>query len=779
MTSIDTRAILKNIMKRPQLRNIALLCLSAVVIYPLYDIVYAKPSVIRILTNNVEKEAISLGEHCMREVFPDTQKLTGEIFTPSAERRLKEHLSDFRLEKVKMYSSSGEVLYSTDDRDLGSVNQNDYFKNIVAKGTTFTKVVRKDTKSMEGRIVARDVVETYVPIMRDDTFLGAFEIYYDITGRKAELAGLLASSSYRTLGLGTLFMVAVFLATFSASRTMLENQRIREKLEWAQEDLERQVRRRTAELAKVNEELKKEVDEGNRMQSALKKASSEWRVSFDATKDLLVMTDADLKTVKVNRATSDFFEKPYAELLGRDCLQLFAGILPAEGPNPLRMMTCSRRHEEQEVSLRDRERWFLTSADPILDASGRLSGAVFTLKDITDHKRARLEQERLQEELQQAQKMESIGSLAGGIAHDFNNILFSIMSYCEIAETKIPEDHPARRPLEIIKDAGDKAASIVRQLLAFSRKQVLTMEVIDLNDVIKNIARMLLRTIRTNIAFELKIEKPVKGIMGDKVQIDQVLLNLVVNARDAMPAGGALTIETENVVLRGEGGPGEGGGKQGPYVVLKVTDTGEGIPGKVREKMYEPFFTTKPNGKGTGLGLSTVYGIVRQHGGHIVVESEHGRGTTFKVYFPVSEMKEVKVMETPVEKSLPELRGSERILVVEDDSTIREAIIEALQPLGYRLLEASDGAEALRIIEEESEKIDLLLTDLVMPEVGGRELVEAILSKRPGTKVIVMSGYIENEADFQYFKKSGVTMVEKPILPSRFRKILRQVLDSG
>ncbi|MHB8881211.1 MAG: ATP-binding protein [Thermodesulfovibrionales bacterium] len=409
-----------------------------------------------------------------------------------------------------------------------------------------------------------------------------------------------------------------------------------------------------------------------------------------------------------------------------------------------------------------------------LSGDGR-GKALVIVEDITERRQAAEEQKKLEGQLLQAQKIESIGRLAGGVAHDFNNILSAILGYSELALLKLSEDSPAREEIGQVKAAGERAASLTHQLLAFSRKQVLEMKPANVNDIAENTLKMLNRLIRADIVLELKLKKPLRNIRADQTQIGQVLMNLVVNAVDAMPDGGSLMISTDEVLLDEAYVRQRKEVKPGPYVIFTVTDTGAGMSREVRERIFEPFFTTKDFGKGTGLGLAMVYGIVKQHGGYIYVYSEPGKGTAFKVYLPVISEDISSADEAAAEG--PMKGGSETVLVVDDDPFIRRLIADVLGPLGYRVLEADGGEEALKISESRTDAIDLLLTDIIMPKMNGKVISELVSKRHPEAKTIFMSGYTDDVIAHHGMLEPGLQFIQKPIVPRTLSDKLREVLD--
>jgi CheY-like chemotaxis protein/two-component sensor histidine kinase len=362
------------------------------------------------------------------------------------------------------------------------------------------------------------------------------------------------------------------------------------------------------------------------------------------------------------------------------------------------------------------------------------------------------------------------------VAHDFNNILTTILGYSQMLAMQIQQDDPLWKMVDSIHHAGIKASALTQQLLAFSRKQVMEMKVTNLNLIVEDMNKMLSRLIGENIIMKTYLTKPVGNIMADSSQIGQILMNLVVNARDAMPNGGRLTIETGDIFLDEKYANTRSDVTPGPYSMLSVTDTGIGMSPELRDKIFEPFFTTKELGKGTGLGLSTVYGIVKQHHGHIHVYSEEGHGTSFKIYFPVTGG---EITELELSDDILMARGRETILVVDDDESIRSLILDTLQPLGYKTLEACSGTEALDIHRNSAGKIDMVLSDIIMPGMNGRELVDKVLETQPDIKVMLMSGYTNNVIAHHGALESGYVLVNKPLLPVTLANRIREVLDSG
>jgi signal transduction histidine kinase len=391
--------------------------------------------------------------------------------------------------------------------------------------------------------------------------------------------------------------------------------------------------------------------------------------------------------------------------------------------------------------------------------------------------RTAVELERARQALRQAQKMESIGLLAGGVAHDFNNLLTVINGYSEMLLRQMKERDPAREQVTEIWKAGERAASLTRQLLAFSRKQHLQPEVVSLNGLVRDVKKMLGRLIGEDIQLVVRLDENLSSVLVDPGQVEQVIVNLAVNARDAMPEGGELVIETRNMDMDASAAEAYSGMKPGPYVLLLMSDNGSGMDETTRARLFEPFFTTKEQGKGTGLGLAVVYGIIKQSNGFIYVESEPGKGTTFRIFLP-------RTARKPTDKREPETEqrargGTETILLVEDEKEVRTLTSAALQSFGYRVLEAAAGDEAISVCTNYPGPIELLLTDVVMPRMSGHHLAETLVVSRPQLKVLFMSGYTEETIGRHGVAVGVVPFLHKPFVPIQLAHKVREVLDSA
>jgi signal transduction histidine kinase/CheY-like chemotaxis protein len=417
----------------------------------------------------------------------------------------------------------------------------------------------------------------------------------------------------------------------------------------------------------------------------------------------------------------------------------------------------------------------IESAVPLRSLAGEVVGAILVSQDVSDRRAADDALRQSEDRLRHAQKMEAVGQLAGGIAHDFNNLLTGILSYVELIQGELRPDDPIRADLDQIRHTGERAAALTRQLLAFSRRQVLQPRVLSLHAVVSELEPMLRRLLGPVVALEVATDPALAPVLADPSQLEQVLVNLAVNARDAMPSGGTVTISTANIQLGAADDARANGVRAGAYVTLSVGDTGVGMDVPTQARIFDPFFSTKPTGHGSGLGLSTVYGIVEQSGGHIAVESAPAQGATFTIFLPRHEGAEAAPPAMPDRRRLP--GGQETLLLVEDEAAVRSSVRRLLEKHGYTVIEARHGQDALTLMESGAAPIDMVVTDLVMPEMGGRELVERLRARQPALKVLFMSGYSELAVAGNGVMPQGSGFVEKPFTVEQLIRRTREILD--
>jgi PAS domain S-box-containing protein len=541
-------------------------------------------------------------------------------------------------------------------------------------------------------------------------------------------------------------------------RTLNETARLlaeqSQQLGVAHNDLESRVDQRTGELSRANEDLR----QANEVRKALLKS-------------------VPLAIWSIDLVGNVIFWSPTAE-------RIFGWTEAETIGKPLPVIPVERQHEYEAVMARLRAGDSMEGDErthqrkdgsriqvaiwtaPLRDAFGAINGFVTIVADITERKV-------LEEQFRQSQKMEAVGRLAGGVAHDFNNLLTVIMGYVEMLIGEAKDSPELVEYAREIQFAADRAGSLTSQLLAFSRRQISQPKVFDLNEAVKRSVQLLRRVIGEDIVVAAHLEPDLARVKADPAHIDQALMNLVVNARDAMPCGGTLTIETANVFLDDSYVDRHIGVKAGPYCMLAVSDTGTGMTAEVKTRIFEPFFTTKESGKGTGLGLAIVYGVVKQSGGDLMVYSEVGKGTTFKLYFPMAEVpSEVAAAGQRVVQS----RGSETVLLCEDEERIRKLVLAMLHKQGYKVLEADGPEAAIRIARDHAGPIDLLLTDIVMPRTNGLDLAKAIQELRPNARVLYMSGYTDNRVNASWVLDPNAPFLLKPFTATGLMEKVREAL---
>jgi two-component system, cell cycle sensor histidine kinase and response regulator CckA len=514
-----------------------------------------------------------------------------------------------------------------------------------------------------------------------------------------------------------------------------------------------------------------DITERKRAEQALVESYSLMNAVVEGTADVVFVKDLHSRYLMINSAGASFIDKPVDEIVGKDDREL---LMP-EAARLIRerdlqvMATGQAQTYEETATAAGVTRTFLTTKSAHRDAQGKVIGLVGIARDVTELKR-------LEEQFLQSQKMEAVGQLAGGIAHDFNNLLTVINGYSQVVFSHLRAEDPNREWPAQIQKAGERAANLTRQLLAFSRKQVLQPQIVSLNDLLEELHKLLIRLIGEDVELALVQDRDLGLAKVDPGQFEQAIINLAVNARDAMPQGGRLTIETKNAELDHGYADRHAEVRPGRYVLVAVSDTGHGMNASTRARIFEPFFTTKEIGKGTGLGLAMVYGFVKQSGGHVDVYSERGHGTTFKVYLPRAEAAARSAKSSQGALRVP--KGSETVLLVEDEDAVRTLSRLILQSNGYTVLEAKDGQEGVRVAQQHPGPIHLLVTDLVMPRMSGRQLANRLTQARPQMRVLFMSGYTDEAVMRHGVLEPDLVFLQKPFSAISLARKVREVLDA-
>ncbi len=855
------------------LRTLIVLSITAAVALPVYTVFFLFPSFSDFHIENAEKEALRLANHLASGAiveesepspsFSHSEKTFVKKSLPDDfSKQVKDLADDFGLIKVKVFSPSGEIIYSTTKGDIGSVNSLSYFHDIIAKGNQYTKVIKKNTSTLEGNLISTDVMETYVPIMNGENFLGAFEIYYDLSQTTENLNNLLYKFLFILTFIFLLLLTAIIISAFNANKSFIQLHRTEEELRterdfsktvintvsalvmvldkkgnvlhfnrkcqqvagyaseevvgrkiWdillLQEEVE-PVKRFLDEVIQKNTTntfdthwIKKDkehrliswtntalsnkdgevthiistgidITENRKIHNMIIKAKEDWELTFNTIDDAVTIHDDNNTIIQANKGTEKLIGLPLAEIIGKKCYQVFHGSdsLPAD------CFSCSQPETNTSRSIElfepHLQKYVEVKVFPRIAENNRTVGKIHIIRDINKRKWAEKEQQKLQKQLIQSQKMEAVGQLAGGVAHDFNNLLTGIIGFASLAYDQVGDNTPVKDDLKETLQLSKKASSLTRQLLAFSKRQILEHEVVNLNDLVNNMSKMLMRIIGEDITFQFSPAENLGVIMADPGQIEQILVNLAINSRHAMPEGGSLSIATCNTQLdEKEGEIRQADIPPGPYTLLSFSDTGFGIAQEIQEQIFDPFFTTKEVGVGSGLGLSTAYGIVKQHKGFIWVESKAGHGATFLIYLP-QYVDEEKLSEKETVRSPQE--GTPTILIVEDDVAVLHVTQRMLINLGYMVLIAADPDEAEEVYSRNKDVISLLLTDVILPKKNGKELYRILAGENPDLKVVYMSGHTQDVIVQKGILDTDTPFIKKPftqeILETKIQSIL-------
>jgi two-component system cell cycle sensor histidine kinase/response regulator CckA len=515
-----------------------------------------------------------------------------------------------------------------------------------------------------------------------------------------------------------------------------------------------------------------DISDRKQAEEALRRAEARSRALIGAMQDVILVLDRHGVCVDVAAGATNMFVRAPEDLVGRRLHEVFSYDQAESFVATIREALVTRAPVETkyEMEIRGERYWFEATVSPLPD-----DRVVWVARDVTARLRAEHALRESEDQLRQAQKMEAVGQLAGGIAHDFNNLLMAIMSNAELAALELPQPTPAGVHIDEIKNASRRARSLTQQLLAFSRKQMLQPRVLDINHVVRDGEQILRRVIGETIIMSVQLDASLGQVRADQGQLSQVLMNLAVNARDAMPHGGTMTIVTSNREVDARDVRAHRGLREGRYVTLEVRDSGIGMDEQTKARIFEPFFTTKPPGQGTGLGLSTAYGIVKQSGGYIAVDTAPGAGTTFTVFLPrVFEAADTLTVTAAHATPLPQSSGT--VLLVEDEAAVREATKRMLRKFGFTVIEARDGEEAIKVWQREGQSVDVVLTDVVMPTLGGAELAKVLRQRTPDLRVVFMSGYTQGTLEPSTMEHGSTRFLPKPFTSEQLVTTLRELI---
>ncbi len=709
------------------------------VIYPIFT---------KQVVKNTENEAVMTAKHLSNMLF------SGEKYVERVNEQqlsfIKLSSEDFNFFKIKIFSKTGKVIYSTDQAEIGQVNERKYFFEEVAKGNIFTKIVNQDSKSMEGELIEVDVVETYVPVLRDGEFVGALELYYDVSNKLEKLRSTLITSNFMLLSLIAAYLIVILIILVELDRAITERKEINQELEDS-----------NVSLAGSKDLI--EIKSKN-LQEAFNKISQ-------LTKQVSTTQDINIRYHNPNLV------KCY-EI--KNCQQLDC---PCHERMPMRCWQeagtyCGGKvqgtYAQKYIDCMDCEVYNMAAPDHVEMIGEHFNNMMHILEmKHNELEKAICDLKATQAQLIQSEKMASMGTLAGGIAHEFNNILGAIIGYADLAKEEMPEGGVAREDLEQVLAAGNRAKDLVKQILAFSRQDEHQFMPVKMYFIIEEAIKFLKTSIPSSIKISKNICKDCLPVMADPTQIHQLLMNLCTNAVHAMNEKGVLEITLTEVDLAEENQTIMIGTSSDTCAKLTVSDTGVGMDQATQRRIFDPFFTTKGIGQGTGMGLSVVHGIVENHGGKITVESELGRGTSFYVYLPVTtqdiEPYEESVEDAPV--------GSESILYVDDEMVLAHMGKQILERLGYEVSARTSSVEAFEAFRNQPERFDLIITDQTMPNISGVELVEKVRKIRSDIPIILCTGFssVVNE---EQAESIGVrAFVMKPVEKLVLARTVRMVLD--
>lgn len=741
------------------------LSFASIIFLPVFTFTYLYPSINKLLVNNAEEEAKSVATHFTSFFDVPEDSLKGDDITAVLTSEIEEIVHSFSLEKVKIFSGTGEILYSTDPADRGKINTKDYFRTLVLRGKNFTKIVRKDSKTLEGRTVSADVIETYVPIVGRDKVVGAFEIYYDITKLKGLFSGLIYRSALIIYGLSCVLVAALLVSLFKLSKNMNARLKAEQELARYSDELGEQVQKRTEELTAANLQLKNDITKRLQVEKALQVSEEKYRSLVDMAGDPIFIADAETGIITdVNRKGIELVGREIDEIIGMHLSELH----PKDEIDLLRVMSDDHTDrtmpfsEILHVQHKNGHKIPVEVSSSYLDYGGqKMIQGIY--RDIS----MRLQ---IEEELQKSEKFETASILASGIAHDFNNLLTAVMGNISLAKMASEDNEKVYKRLSDTEFALSRAKDLTHQLLTFAKGNVPVKKTVALGKVIEDSAKFVLRGTRAKC--ECDISSDLWNTDADTGQINQVISNLVINACHAMEGGGNCVVKAVNIAI-------DDANKlmlsPGKYIKIEVQDEGHGISPDKIDKIFDPFFTTKEHG--SGLGLSSSYSIIKNHGGLITVQSTPGKGSTFIVYLPATDKEPVD--ETPSEDE--DIRGTGKVLIMDDEEIVRDAVTSLLEYLGYQVETAAEGRETLeKYIQAHTSGVpfDVVIMDLTIPGgMGGREAVRELRKYDPDARVIVSSGYNTDPIMAHHEKYGFDGVVPKPYQLEDLGRAVKEIIS--
>jgi PAS domain S-box-containing protein len=751
------------------LTSIFLISIIAVLFLPFYTTLYLYPSFTKHLLSDAENSARQLASHLIHYIAEPEKDLGYEHMTSDVIAEIDEMLIDFGCEKVKIFAPSGEIIYSTDPEDIGTINTKDYFKPVVTLGTDFTTIVKKNNLTAEGRTVTVDVVETYVPLKFGERIVGASEVYFDITEHRKKVEALVHQSSIIVILITSILLIAVLTTLYRLNKIMIAREQAEKELEDHRDQLEILVNERTAELREANILLQEDIKKRQLAEMALRESEQKYRGLIETAGDAIFVIDVETdKIIDVNRKGLELLGMSASEIIGLNHSQLHPADEREKYVESFKESASNITPSDINYHVLHKDGYPIPVdiSTSVMELEGRKIIQA-RIRDIRDRLK-------LEEEIQKAQRLESAGVLAGGMAHDFNNLLTSILGNVSLAKVFADPGGKVYKRLTETEKAVMRAKNLTQQLLTFAKGGVPVTSTVDLSNTIVESAEFALRGAK--LKCEYQIAENLSPVEADLGQINQVIHNLVINAYQSMPNGGSCRVEAKNILISETASiplP------EGRYVKISVQDFGSGILPEHLNKIFDPFFTTKKSG--TGLGLPTAYSIIKKHGGLLTVDSEVGKGSTFHIFLPVSDKNVQPAVEEKLRPGL--LTGKGRILLMDDEEFLLEMTSKLLQYLGYTVETAKDGKEALDLYKKglaSGQKHAAVIMDLTIPGgMGGKETIQDIRKLDPEAKTIVSSGYATDPI-LAKFKDYGFdAMLPKPYKVTELAETLHKVIHQS